>query len=194
MDADRVAACASGAEARAARRAGFRTARIGLAASRGVPAGPLVSFGVAGGLDGLEVGTVIDATRVVDEEGAVLWEGPGLGVTGARPGTIAAARRIVDDPADRRRLRERTGADAVDLESGILAATGRLEGCVRAVSDTPSRTLGPLADAVSPSGRPRPAKLVAAFVRRPTATARALADIRTALRSLSRASAGGGGT
>ena len=83
MDADRVAACATAAEARAARKAGFRTtAVVGIGASRGVPAGRIVSFGVAGGLDGLEVGTLIDATRIVAEDGTVLLEGKGLGLSG----------------------------------------------------------------------------------------------------------------
>jgi adenosylhomocysteine nucleosidase len=184
VDADRVAACATTAEERAAKRAGFRTARVGVCARRGVPAGDLVSFGVAGGLNGLEIGTVLDATRIVDEEGRVLWEGEGLGVAGARPGTILASDRIVEDPAERRRLHELTGADAVDMESGVLAATGRLRGCVRAVSDTPERPLGPLADAVTPDGRPRPIGFLKAFVREPRETLRALADIRTALRAL----------
>jgi adenosylhomocysteine nucleosidase len=184
MDADRVAACATAAEARAARRAGFRAAVVGIGASRGVPAGRLVSFGVAGGLDGFEVGTVIDATRVVAEDGTVLWEGEGLGIAGARPGTILAIDRIADDPVERERLRSATGADAVDMESGILAATGRLEGCVRAVSDTPARPLGPLAEAVTPSGRPRPTGLAKALVREPAATVRALGDVRLALRRL----------
>ncbi len=175
-----------GAEARAARRAGFHTALVGLAARRGVPAGRLVSFGIAGGLDGVAVGTVIDAIRVVDERGSVLWEGPGLGVAGARRGTLLASERIVDDPAERRRLHESTGADAVDMESGILAATGRLDGCVRAVSDTPERTLGGLAEAVSPSGRPRPLRFLTALARHPRATLRALADIRTACTALAR--------
>jgi hypothetical protein len=187
-------ACATTAEARVARRAGFRTALVGLAACRGVPAGPLVSFGLAGGFDGLEVGEVIDATRVVDERGAVLWEGSGLGVEGARPGTILSAGRIVDDPSERRRLRELTGADAVDMESGVLAATGRLQGCIRAISDTPDRPLGPLAAAVTPDGRSRPAKLAAALARRPAATVRALGDVRSALRALSSAFPGGEST
>jgi len=188
-----IAACASAAEERAARRAGFRTARVGLAARRGVPEGRLVSFGVAGGLNGSEVGTVIDATRIVDEQGDVLWEGPGLGVTGARPGTIVAARRIVDDPLERRRLHERTGADAVDLESGVLAGTGRLDGCVRAISDTPMEPLGPVGRLLSEKGRLRPSGLLALALR-PAAAARALGNIRRALRSLSGASAGGEGT
>ena len=71
---------------------------------------------------------MLDATRVVDEQGRVLWEGEGLGVAGARPATILATSRLVDDPAERRRLHETTGADAVDMESGVLAATGRLRG------------------------------------------------------------------
>ena len=188
MDADRVAACATTAEERAAKRAGFRTARIGVCARRGVPAGELVSFGVAGGLNGMEIGSVLDATKIVDEQGNVLWEGPALGVAGARQGTILATDRLVEDPAERRRLHELTGADAVDMESGVLAATGRLRGCVRAVSDTPDRPLGPLADAVTPDGRPRPLGFLKALALAPRDTARALADIRTALRALANAS------
>ena len=110
-----------------------------------MPEGPVVSFGLAGGLhDGLECGEVLDATRVVDADGVVLWEGGPLGVSGARTATILAVDEIVDDPAERRTLHERTGADAIDMESGALARTGRLAGCLRAISDTPSRPLGPL--------------------------------------------------
>jgi hypothetical protein len=184
VDADRVAACATAAEARAARRAGFCTALVGIGATRGVPEGRLVSFGVAGGLNGLEVGTVIDATRVVAEDGTVLWEGPGLGIAGARRGTVLTLDRIADTPEERRRLHERTGADVVDMESGVLAGTGRLDGCVRAVSDTTERTLGPLAHAVTPDGRPRLSGLAKALVHEPRATVRALADVRRALHAL----------
>jgi adenosylhomocysteine nucleosidase len=186
VDADRVAACATAAEERAAKRAGFRTARVGICARRGVPAGDLVSFGVAGGLNGIEIGAVLDATKIVDEQGNILWEGPALGVVGARQGTILASERIVEDPAERRRLHELTGADAVDMESGVLAATGRLRGCVRAVSDTPERPLGPLADAITPDGRPRPIGFLKALVLEPAATLRALGDIRRALAALAK--------
>jgi adenosylhomocysteine nucleosidase len=186
VDADRVAACATAAEERAAKRAGFRTARVGICARRGVPAGDLVSFGVAGGLNGLEIGALLDATKIVDEQGNILWEGPALGVVGARQGTILASERIVEDPAERRRLHELTGADAVDMESGVLAATGRLRGCVRAVSDTPERPLGPLADAITPDGRPRPIGFLKALVREPAATFRALANVRRALSALAK--------
>jgi adenosylhomocysteine nucleosidase len=180
-------ACAMGAEERVARRLG-RTVRVGLAAANGVPEGRLVSFGIAGALrDGLPVGTVIDATRVVDETGAVLWEGAPLGVASARAGTILGASRIVDDPAERARLHAATGADAVDMESGPLARSGRLAGCVRAISDTPAQGLGGVAEAAKPSGDADLVGLLRGFVRQPAATARAVANSLRALRSLRRA-------
>src|SRR5205085_11623883 len=116
-------------------------------------------------------------------DGNVLWEGGPLGVSGARAATILAMDAVVDDPAERRRLRERTGADAVDMESGPLARSGRLVGCLRAVSDTPSRPLGPLAKTLGPDGRLSPAGIAAALAR-PRRTWRALGDVRRALAKL----------
>jgi hypothetical protein len=187
LDADGVIfACATATEARAARKRGARAVRVGVRARRGIPAGRLVSFGLAGGLhDGLACGDVLDATKVVDRDGKVLWQGGPLGVRGARQGTILAADEIIDDPAERRRLRERTGADAVDMESGPLARSGRLVGCLRAVSDTPSRTLGPLAKTLGPDGR-LAWNGVAAALASPRRTARALVDVRRALANLAR--------
>jgi adenosylhomocysteine nucleosidase len=178
-------ACAMGVEERIARRLG-PTVRVGLGASNGVPAeGRLVSFGIAGGLDpDLDIGTVIDATRVVDETGSVLWEGPPLGVHAARPGTILGASRIVDRPEERERLREASGADAVDMESGPLARSGRLAGCIRAISDTPSRELAGLARGVKTNGDVDCLGLVRGFAGAPLATARAAGDARRALKSL----------
>jgi adenosylhomocysteine nucleosidase len=190
VDADGlIAACATASEERAARKAGYRTAVVGIRASRGVPAGELVSFGVAGGVNGAPIGMVIDATRVVDERGAVLWEGAGLGV--GRPGTILALDRLAE-PDELRRLHEATGADAVDMESGVLAASGRLRGCVRAISDSPQEPLGRLARAVTPDGRAKPLEFLAALALAPKNTVRALVNIRRALRALSGASATGG--
>jgi hypothetical protein len=161
-----------------------RPALVGIAARRGLPEGRLVSFGLAGGLrDDLPLGAVIDATRVVAEDGSVLWEGGPLGASGARSGTIVAAERIVDDPSERRRLHERTGADATDMESGPLARSGRLEGCVRAISDSPARPLGPLARVLGPDGRLTAAGLAGALLR-PRETFRALTGVRRALRAL----------
>ena len=189
MDADRVTlACATTAELRAARKAGARSALVGLGVTNGVPEGPLVSFGLAGALhDGLPSGTVLDATRVVDGEGSVLWEGEPLGVAGARPATILAAGAVVDRPDERRALHERTGADAVDMESGALARTGRLQGVLRAVSDTPERPLNGIVGAVGRDGGYDWTGLVRAFAREPRGFARAAGDARRALRRLTAA-------
>jgi nucleoside phosphorylase len=185
LDADGLTfACAMPVEERIARRFG-RTAIVGLGAARGLPEGRLVSFGIAGALSSeLPVGTVIDATRVVDESGTVLWEGGPLGATPARTGTILGASRIVDDPAERARLHEQTGADAVDMESGSLARSGRLVGCLRAVSDTPARRLGGVARGVKATGEVDYLGFLRGFLREPLVTARAAVGARRALKSL----------
>jgi nucleoside phosphorylase len=192
MDADRVTfACATTAERRVAERAGARTALVGLGVSNGVPDGPVVSFGIAGALhEGLPIGTVLDATRVVDAEGTVLWEGQPLGVPGAKAVTMLAAEDVVDDASERRRLHELTGADAVDMESGRLARTGRLQGVLRAVSDTPGRPLNGLADSVTLAGTTDWTGLARAFVRQPRGFARAAADAMRALDRLGDAAKG----
>jgi hypothetical protein len=188
MDADGVTfACATAAEERAARRAGLRTSRIGLGGANGMPDGELVSFGLAGSLDGLGPGAIVDARRVVDERGETLWEGAGLGVREAVPGTILACDRIIDDPDERRALHGSTGADVVDLESGVLARTGRLRGVVRAVSDTPDRPLGELRNAARVDGRTSVVGLARALARGRLRTWGAVNDARCALRALERA-------
>jgi hypothetical protein len=188
MDADGLTlACATTAELRAARRAGRRSALVGLGASNGVPDGPLVSFGLAGALrDDLPVGTVLDATRVVATDGAVLWEGEGLQVPGGRPATILAAERIVDSAEERRGAHERTGADAADLESGPLARSGRLRGVLRVVSDTPEQPLGALVGAVRRDGSSDWRGVLRGFARSPRAAlnaARAVKSLGSAARS-----------
>ena len=178
-------ACATAAELRVARRSGLRAARVGLAANNGLPEGPLVSFGLAGALrDGLAPGTVVDATKVVDVEGAVLWEGEPLGVPGAEQVTMLAAERIVDDAAERRRLHDATGADAADLESGPLARAGRLHGVVRAISDTPARPLDGLADGANADGSTNWPALARAFAHSPRGFVRSAAEAQRALRRL----------
>ena len=185
MDADGLTfACAMTVEERIARRLG-RTALVGLGASNGAPDGKLVSFGIAGALSGeLPVGTVIDAIRVVDESGAVLWEGGPLGASPAATGTILGASRIVDDPAERARLRAATGADAVDMESGPLARSGRLVGCLRAISDTPTRRLGGIAKGAKANGEVDYGGFLRGFVREPVVTIRAALGARRALKAL----------
>jgi hypothetical protein len=184
-DSATVFCAAMTVEERIARRLG-PTARVGLAAANGVPPeGRLVSFGIAGALhDDVPIGTVIDATRVVDESGAVLWEGGPLGVAPGRAGTILGASRIVDDPVERARLHTETGADAVDMESGPLARSGRLAGCIRAISDTPTRRLGGVAQGAKLNGEVDVAGLLRGFLREPIVTARAAFGARRALKAL----------
>jgi nucleoside phosphorylase len=180
--------CATRTEARAARRAGLKAAVVGIGATRELPDGPLVSFGLAGALhDGFELGDVVDATRVVDSEGTLLWEGRPVGARGARQATVLATTSVADDPAERRALYERSGADVADMESGVLARSGRLVGCVRSVSDTPSRPLGPLATVIDADGSLAWRGVLKALAQ-PRLTVGALAGVRRALRTLAEAS------
>ncbi|HVM58135.1 MAG TPA: hypothetical protein VMT74_11750 [Gaiellaceae bacterium] len=183
MDLDGLTfAAATTAEERVARRLGVATVRVGVRAVNGVPEGRVVSFGLAGALhDGLAIGDVVDATRVVDATGATLWEGGPLGVRGARPGTVLASDELVHDAAERRRLHESSGADAVDMESGRLAASGRLAGVVRAISDVPSSAIEGIDTTVHPDGRTDVAGLLRWIV---TRRADALRSMRDAVRSL----------
>jgi hypothetical protein len=178
-------ACATAAEQRVARRAGLKAVRIGIRGAAGLPDGDLVSFGLAGALhDGLRVGEILDATRVVDSAGATLWEGSPLGVAGARQATMLASDVLVHDAAERRRLRETSGADAVDMESGVLAATGRLAGVVRAISDVPSSAVEGVDHTVRADGRTDVVGLLRWVATKRVDAIRSMRDALTALRAL----------
>jgi adenosylhomocysteine nucleosidase len=181
-------ACALEVEERAARKAGARAVRVGLAAPLPIPEGPIASFGLAGALaPELRPGTLLTATTVVDETGAVLWEGEPLHVPGARPAVLCSVSRVVDEPSERADLAERTGAVAVDMESGRLAASGRLAGAVRAISDAPDRPVGRLAHASKADGRTDWGAVVVAFVTEPMRAVRASLAARRALVALEQA-------
>jgi hypothetical protein len=190
VDADRLSltfACATTAEERVAKKAGLRAVRVGVRAVNGIPDGQLVSFGVAGALhDGLAIGDIVDATRVVDASGATLWEGGPLGVRGARTGTVLASNELVHDAGERRRLHEASGADAVDMESGRLAASGRLAGVVRAISDVPSSAIEGVDSTVHPDGRTDVAGLLRWIATRRGAALRAMRDAVRSLNALQR--------
>jgi adenosylhomocysteine nucleosidase len=188
MDADRLTyCCATTAEERVARRAGLDAVRVGVRVANGVPAGRLVSFGVAGALGELRVGDVLDATRVVDETGVTLWEGPGLGVRGARAGVVLGGDVLVHDASERARLRTATGADAVDMESGILARSGRLAGVVRAISDDARSAVEGVDATVHPDGRTDVGGLLRWIATRRGDAVRSMRDALRALRSLEEA-------
>ena len=181
-------ACATTAEERVAKRLGLRAVRVGVRAVNGVPAEPVVSFGLAGALhDGLRVGDVLDATRVVDASGATLWEGEPLGVRGARPGVVLASSELVHDAGERRRLHEASGADAVDMESGTLAASGRLAGVLRAISDVPASAIEGVDSTVHPDGRTDVAGLLRWIATRRGDAVRSMRDAVASLRALEKA-------
>jgi hypothetical protein len=197
VDASLTLACGLAVEERAARKGGARAVRVGLAARTGsLPEGPIASFGLAGALVyGLEPGLLLCATRVVDEEGRLLWEGEALPVPGAARGVLCAVTRVVDAAAERQALVQRTGAIAADMETGALAATGRLAGVVRAISDRPERPVGRLAKASAPDGSTAWWAVLVAFLTEPWRAFRTALDARRALAALERAAAalGGGG-
>jgi adenosylhomocysteine nucleosidase len=181
-------ACATTAEERVAKRLGLRSARVGVRAANGVPDSRLVSFGLAGALhDGLRVGDVLDATRVVDERGETLWEGGPLGVGGARTATVLGSTELVHDAGERRRLHAASGADAVDMESGVLARSGRLAGVVRVVSDGVGSAIEGVDGTVHSDGRTDVAGLVRWLATRRGDAVRSMRDAVTALRALEKA-------
>ena len=182
--------CALAVEEQAAARGGARSRRVGLRAGGALPDGALVSFGLAGALvPGLEPGTLLSARKIVDAEGATLWEGEPLPVPGALRAVLCGAREVVDEPAARQALAERTGAVAVDLESAPLAGTGRLAGAVRAISDTPARPVGPLAAAARSDGRTDWVVVARSFLTQPRQSLLAALGARRALASLRHAAA-----
>jgi adenosylhomocysteine nucleosidase len=180
-------ACATSAEERVARRLGLDAVRVGVCVANGVPEGRLVSFGLAGSLGELGIGAVIDATRVVDETGATLWEGSGLGVSGARPGVVLGGDVLVHDVAERARLREASGADAVDMESGVLARSGRLAGVLRAISDDAGSAVEGVDGTVHADGRTNVGGLLRWIATRRGDAVRSMRGALRALQALERA-------
>jgi hypothetical protein len=188
MDADGLTfACATSAEERVARRLGLDAVRVGVCVANGVPDGRLVSFGLAGSLGELQIGDVLDATRVVDETGTTLWEGPGLGVRGARDGVVLGGDALVHDAEERARLREVSGADAVDMESGVLARSGRLAGVVRAISDDADSAVEGVDRTVHVDGRTNVAGLLRWIASRRSDAIRSMRDAVHALKALQEA-------
>jgi nucleoside phosphorylase len=107
----------------------------------GAAAKPDVVFtcGFAGGLDtGLKIGDVIFET--LDEKLRA-----SLVAIGAKPVKFFCADHIATTVAEKKKLREETGADAVDMESAVIHAVcaerGILCATVRVISDTANEDL-----------------------------------------------------
>lgn len=155
----------------------------------------LVSFGLAGGLDpALRPGDLLLPEEVCFEDGSSVavdsrWRAAlvrrGLRAVGGR---ILASRGVVADPDSKRHLAERTGAMAVDMESGAVARSGLPFVVLRAVADPAERAIPPAALAgVGPDGSVRPlavaVRLLAAPWQLPTLL-RLAADSRAGLEAL----------
>lgn len=132
----------------------------------------VVSFGLAGGLDpGLSSGTLIIADGVADAAGHRIatdaaWRERLMAALadafggGAIVGTVAGVERPVLSPADKAALRDRTGAAAVDLESGSIATVAASHGVpfvvIRALADAADRVVPAwAATCIGKEGRPR---------------------------------------
>jgi adenosylhomocysteine nucleosidase len=167
------------AEARIARRLGWRVA-IGGGRAEGARAAArrliddgcdaLVSFGFAGGLDpALRAGALIVASAVIAGDARFPTD-PDLSrmLGGAMSQVVAGTDTTVASVGEKRRLRERTSAAAVDLESGAVALSGVPFAVLRAVCDPASRTLPPAAlNALDADGTVDIGRLAASLVAHP---------------------------
>jgi nucleoside phosphorylase len=93
----------------------------------------------------------------------------------------------VHDAADRARLREASGADAVDMESGVLARSGRLAGVVRAISDDAASAVDGVDRTVHADGRTNVAGLLRWVATRRGDAVRSMRDALRALHALEEA-------
>jgi adenosylhomocysteine nucleosidase len=148
------------AEARLLRRlrlpvaTGGGTASGAEAAVRGAVAGgatALLSFGLAGGLDpALRPGDVVVPSAVLSGD-AVFVADPALmaWLGGGTPHRLLGADQVVASAAEKRQLRQATGAAALDVESGAVARIAAGHGLpfavLRAICDPAGRDLPPVA-------------------------------------------------
>ncbi|HSV13160.1 MAG TPA: hypothetical protein VLI90_02805, partial [Tepidisphaeraceae bacterium] len=140
---------------------GIRGCRVPIDAEHPLPAEAVVILaGMGGALDpSLKVG---DA--VVDDPAGLLP----ASIDGVPRGMIHGADQIIATPAEKAALHGRTGALAVDMESGVVRRlSGRVIN-VRAISDSADEVLDPrVIGLVDDVGRARPMKIGAALVKSP---------------------------
>lgn len=157
----------------------------------------VILAGACGGL--AESDDVPTIERVIDEHGHEwtprLGVGTGVGVGAAtervetpeRGVTLVAVDRLVTSPADKRRLREATGAAVVDMEAHAFAT--RCEhlrvawGVVRGVSDTPEQTLpGEVLRWMTPEGGTRAGRAIVDMIVKPWLVPHVIGVMRRARR------------
>lgn len=146
------------------------------AAERLVAAGctALISFGLAGGLaPEFEPGDLVIPTEIVSEAGQ-RWivDGTLSARLGVAAGVLLAGTAILATAAAKQQAWRRTGAVAVDLESGEVARVaggfGLPFAVLRAICDPCERDLPPASlTALRPDGTIRPAALLGSLLRHP---------------------------
>ena len=139
--------------------------------------GAVLSLGIAGGLEPrLASGTLVVADRIGSESGCwrvdAAWSDALANATKARRGLIWANDRILGSVPEKSSLHDRTGAVAVDMESGIAARFAAERGvpfaALRAVADPAEHALVPSAAVgLNPDGSAAPLRVIAALLRRP---------------------------
>lgn len=140
-------------------------------------ASPLLSFGIAGGLEpGLLPGSLIVATEIIADDGrhpcdAALRDWLHALLPEARLAPVLGSDRPAASAADKAALYAQGGI-AVDMESAAIAAVARRRNLpfavLRAIADPAERAL-PLAamDAVDDRGKPALGRVLIALLRRP---------------------------
>jgi adenosylhomocysteine nucleosidase len=191
------------AEARIARRLGWPVA-IGGGTTTGAEAAAnalieqgcigLISFGLAGGLDpSLRPGALVVPSAVLAGDSRYTASDDLSRILGgATPHLMLGADTIVADAEEKRRLRQQSGAAAVDLESGAVARVAATHGIpfavLRAVCDAADTSLPPAAlIALDTHGGVRTWRVLASVLARPQQLPALLAlaaDAATAKRSL----------
>ena len=140
----------------------------------GIPYRPtvIVSAGFSGAVvSGLRVGDLIVAEDVCDGDGfcrPMTWP---VATVPYRRGRLLTVANIIGSPDEKRRLGERCGAVAVDMETAVAARLcGKASvpfGCLRAISDDVDASLSESLLDLLQAGRVKPARLLAAVLRRP---------------------------
>lgn len=135
----------------------------------------VISAGFAGALEeGLGVGGVILATEVADGSGQrwpATWPGQLPSSFPVHQGCLLTAPQLVGTREEKRALRQRYGALAVDMESAMVAQLCRQQqvpfACLRSISDDAHTSLSPRLASLLSGGRVSPWKLAANVMRSP---------------------------